>query len=664
MKKPISRILIINDEKLILREFVKGLNAAAKSMENPFGIIFSGVTTAHEALQSIEQDGDIQALVVDDRLYTLKNTAKHARDLQMTALDLVQKITYFRPGLNIYILIAQEQEDEVVDALFSETVDGYFYREERDYRGMYRILNAQLQEKARTPFYDQLKNYVLMAKDAWHTPGHSSGDSLRDSPWVSDFYEFIGEHIFRADLSVSVPMLDSLMEPTGVIAEAQKIASKAFGAQRTFFATNGTSTANKVIFQTLLAPGNKLLLDRNCHKSVHHGVVLSGAHPIYLDSSVNKKFNIYGPVPKQTLFDAIEKHHDAQALILTSCTYDGLRYDLPPIIQAAHAKGIKVIIDEAWYGFARFHPAFRPTALEAGADYATQSTHKVLSAFSQSSMIHVNDPDFNEHIFRENFNMHTSTSPQYSMIASLDISRKQIVLEGYKLLSRTLELAKELRAQINSTGVFQVLELSELLPDEIKQDNIQLDSTKVTLDISRCGFTVEELIQELFERFNIQVEKSTFNTLTLLLTIGTTRSKVSRLYDALMRIARENRAPRRLYQVLEPPHFTELKYLPRDAFYCGGELVPLLDEQDKVNPNLNERVCADQITPYPPGIPVLVPGQMITKEVIQYLANMLRSQKRIEVHGIIYDGYLPCLRILTIPEEKNLKKLVSVDNYK
>jgi len=633
-------------------------------MENPFGIIFSGVTTAYEALQSIEQDGDIQALVVDDRLYTLKNTAKHARDLQMTALDLVQKITYFRPELNIYILIAQEQEDEVVDALFSETVDGYFYREERDYRGMYRILNAQLQEKARTPFYDQLKNYVLMAKDAWHTPGHSSGDSLRDSPWVSDFYEFIGEHIFRADLSVSVPMLDSLMEPTGVIAEAQKIASKAFGAQRTFFATNGTSTANKVIFQTLLAPGNKLLLDRNCHKSVHHGVVLSGAHPIYLDSSVNKKFNIYGPVPKQTLFDAIEKHHDAQALILTSCTYDGLRYDLPPIIQAAHAKGIKVIIDEAWYGFARFHPAFRPTALEAGADYATQSTHKVLSAFSQSSMIHVNDPDFNEHIFRENFNMHTSTSPQYSMIASLDISRKQIVLEGYKLLSRTLELAKELRAQINSTGVFQVLELSELLPDEIKQDNIQLDSTKVTVDISRCGFTVEELIQELFERFNIQVEKSTFNTLTLLLTIGTTRSKVSRLYDALMRIARENRAPRRLYQVLEPPHFTELKYLPRDAFYCGGELVPLLDEQDKVNPNLNERVCADQITPYPPGIPVLVPGQMITKEVIQYLANMLRSQKRIEVHGIIYDGYLPCLRILTIPEEKNLKKLVSVDNYK
>lgn len=658
MKKPVSRVLVINDEKLVLKEFIKGLNAAAKSIENPFGIVFSGVTTACEALESVEQDGDIQALLIDDKLYSLNDKNGHACDLQMTALELIQKISALRPELNIYVLIAQEQEGEVVDALFSETVEGYFYREEQDYRGIYRILNAQIQEKARTPFYDQLKHYVLMAKDAWHTPGHSSGDSLRDSPWVSDFYEFIGEHTFRADLSVSVPMLDSLMEPTSVIAEAQRLAARAFGARRTFFATNGTSTANKVIFQTLLAPGNKLLLDRNCHKSVHHGVILSGAHPVYLDSSVNKKFNIYGPVPKKTLFEAIEQHGDAQALILTSCTYDGLRYDLPPIIQAAHAKGIKVIIDEAWYGFARFHPAFRPTALEAGADYATQSTHKVLSAFSQSSMIHVNDPDFNAHLFRENFNMHTSTSPQYSMIASLDVARRQAVMEGYKLLARTLELSRELRARINATGVFQVLELADLLPDELQNDNIQLDPTKVTVDISRCGLTVEELIQELFEHYNIQVEKSTFNTLTLLLTIGTTRSKVSRLYDALMRIARKNRAPRRIYRTVEIPRFTALKFLPRDAFYCGGELTPLVDEKDSINPDLVERVCADQITPYPPGIPVLVPGQVITHEITRYLVGMLHAQKRIEMHGIVYDGYLPCIRVLTAEEEKSLKRLV------
>jgi arginine decarboxylase len=288
MRKPVSRILVINDETLVLRELIKGLNAAAKSLDNPLGIVFSGVTTARDALKAIEEDGDIQAVIVDDTLYTLKSESGNHRVLQMSALELVQRVTRFRPELDVYVLIAQEHEDEVVDSLFTEAVDGYFYREERDYRGMYRILNAQLQERADTPFYDALKSYVFMAKDAWHTPGHSSGDSLRDSPWVSDFYEFMGEHVFDADLSVSVPMLDSLMEPTGVILEAQKMAAKAFGARRTFFATNGTSTSNKVIFQTLIAPGEKLLLDRNCHKSVHHGVVLSGAHPVYLDSSVNR----------------------------------------------------------------------------------------------------------------------------------------------------------------------------------------------------------------------------------------------------------------------------------------------------------------------------------------------------------------------------------------
>jgi arginine decarboxylase len=653
--KPVSRILVVNDEHLVLREFVKGLNAAARSLDNPLGIAFTGVTTAREALAEIERDGDLQAVLVDDTLYTLKN-GKEA-EAEMSALELVQRITRFRPELDVYILIAQEKEDDIVDALFAEAVDGYFYREERDYRGIYRILNAQIQERAHTPFYDQLKNYVWMAKDQWHTPGHSSGESLRGSPWVNDFYEFMGEHVFDADLSVSVPMLDSLMEPKAVIAEAQAKAGKAFGAKRTFFATNGTSTANKVIFQTLIAPGEKLILDRNCHKSVHHGVVLSGARPVYVDAALNRKYGLYGPVPKTALLNAIKKNPDAQALIITSCTYDGLRYDLPPIVEAAHAKGIKVIIDEAWYGFARFHPAFRPTALEAGADYATQSTHKVLSAFSQASMIHVNDPDFREHLFRENFNMHTSTSPQYALIASLDISRKQAVMEGYKLLTRTLDLAKEIRQLINSTKVFRVLELEDLLPAEVRNDGIRLDPTKVTIDISGCGYTVEDLQKVLFERYNVQVEKSTFNTLTLLLTIGTTRSKVSRLYDALMRIAREGRPPRRLVQTPDIPAFTQLKFLPRDAYYCGGELLAVFDEKERVNRSLGGRICADQIVPYPPGIPVLVPGQLITSAIAGYLGDLLRSTKRMEMHGVVHEGYVPCIRVLKPEEQKGLRPL-------
>jgi arginine decarboxylase len=664
MSKPVSKVLVINDEPLILRELLKGLNAAARSLDNPFGITFIGALTAKEGLALIERDGDVQTAIVDDKLYAVQDTRKRRnghkespRNLQVSALKLVQRITSLRPELDIYILIEKEKEDQVVDALFAEAVDGYFYREERDYRGMYRILNAQIAERARTPFYDALKAYVLAAKDAWHTPGHSSGDSMRGSPWVNEFYDFMGEHVFDADLSVSVKALDSLMEPTGVIAESQQMAAKAFGARRTFFATNGTSTANKVILQTLIAPGEKLLLDRNCHKSVHHGVVLSGARPVYLDSSVNRKYGVFGPVPKRTILKAIEDHPDAQLLVLTSCTYDGLRYDLKPIIEAAHAHNIKVLIDEAWYAHARFHPALRPTALEAGADYATQSAHKTLSALSQAAYIHVNDPTFNEHIFRENFNMHTSTSPMYSMIASLDVSRKQSVLEGYKLLQRTLMLADELREQINSTGVFRVLELEDLLPEEVRDDSIRLDPTKVTVDISSCGMTVDDLQSELYTRFNITVEKSTFNTLTLLLTIGTTRSKCSRLYDALMRIAREKRAPRRLYRTPDLPPFTELVSLPRDAYYATGELVTLLDENDQLNGKLAGRICCDQIVPYPPGIPVLVPGQRITPNIVDYLVRYLRVQNKVELHGVVYQGYVPSIRVLMDSEERKLARI-------
>ena len=534
---------------------------------------------------------------------------------------------------------------------------GYFFRQEKDWRGIFRILQAQIAERARTPFFDALRSYVASAKDAWHTPGHFNGDALRGSPWVDEFYRFMGENVFTTDLSVSVKALDSLMEPTGVIAEAQQMAARAFGARRTFFATNGTSTANKVVLQTLLSPGDTLLLDRNCHKSVHHGVILSGASPVYLDSSVNTRYGIFGPVPCKTILAAIARHPEARLLALTSCTYDGLRYDLAPVIEAAHRRGIKVLIDEAWYGHARFHPDLRPTALEAGADYVTQSMHKTLSAFSQASMLHVNDPALDEHLLRENFNMHTSTSPMYSMIASLDVGRRQAVMEGYKLLQGAIAISAELRERIDATGAFRVLTLRELLPPEVRGDNVRLDPTKITIDISACGLTVDELRDELTQRFNITVEKSTFNTITLLLTIGTTRSKALRLCDALRRLARERRAPRRLYRVPTLPAFTSLQCLPRDAYYSAGELVPLFDGRDQPNRALVGRVCADQIVPYPPGIPVLVPGQRIGAEVVEFLARTMRAQREVEVHGIVAQGYVPAVRTLTAAEARRLGAL-------
>ena len=639
---PVSRVLIVSNDARWQAAVLAGLNAAAARLHNPLGLCFAGVACSRDALAQVAHDGELQFVLLDKGM--------KEQGLTQPAVELANQISALRPELSLYILLQDDDEKGLMETLASHAVDGYFYRDEQDFHGWFRILAAELAEKSATPFYDRLKLYVSMAKDSWHTPGHSGGDSFKNSPWVGDFYDFVGEEMLRADLSVSVPMLDSLLHPTGVIADAQTLAAKAFGARKTYFATNGTSTSNKVIFQTLLAPGDKLLLDRNCHKSVHHGVILSGALPLYLDSSVNRHYGIFGPVPKQVIIDAIAANPDARVLILTSCTYDGLRYDLPPIIAAAHAAGIKVVVDEAWYGHARFHHALRPTALESGADYVTQSTHKVLSAFSQASMIHVNDPAFDEHLFRENFNMHASTSPQYNLIASLDVARKQAVTEGFRLLDRALKLAQELRQKINSTGAFRVLELEDLLPQSVCGDGIRLDPTKLTVDISQAGYSADELQRALFERFNIQFEKSTFNTITLLLTVGTTRSKVSRLFDALLRLAKEQRPPRLLGRMPEIPGFTRLACLPRDAFYETGERLPLFDDEGRANPQLTGRVCCDQIVPYPPGIPVLVPGQVIDDGIIAFLARLLKTQKRIEMHGLDEEGGEYRVRVLTPAE--------------
>jgi arginine decarboxylase len=647
----VSHVLVVSADELLRERVVSGINAAAARLDNPHGLAALGVGAGDEALAAVLAVGEVQIVLVDHGdSRQAGEPAATPKSPNRAAVLTAQRVIELRPELSLYMMLEDDDTKLLVEALASDAVDGYFFRDEQDFGGWFRILAAEVAQKSDTPFYDRLREYVALAKDSWHTPGHGGGDSFKGSAWVGDFYDFVGEEMLRADLSVSVPMLDSLLHPTGVIAQSQRLAAKAFGARQTYFATNGTSTSNKVIFQTLLTPGAKLLLDRNCHKSVHHGVILSGARPIYLDSSVNQQFGIFGPVPRATLLSAIERHADARVLILTSCTYDGLRYDLRPIIDAAHKVGIKVVVDEAWYGHARFHPELRPTALECGADYVTQSTHKVLSAFSQASMIHVNDADFDEHLFRENFNMHASTSPQYNLIASLDVARKQAVMEGYRLLDRSLKFARELREKINSTGAFRVLELEDLLPAEVRNDGIRLDPTKLTIDISASGFSADELRDALIERFNIQVEKNTHNTLTLLLTIGTTRSKVSRLFDAMLRLAKERRAPRTYARVPQAPGFSRLACLPRDAFYETGERLPLIDENGQPNAELSGRVCCDQIVPYPPGIPVLVPGQVVEPGVVAFLARLLQTQKSIDLHGLALIDAAFHVRVLTHSE--------------
>lgn len=598
-------------------------------------LTFSGLEDLdgpHGLLTKVAADGLIQCVVLDAA--TLKSPQ-----------DLVACIRSQRSEIDVFVAIPAGQAPTDDRA---ELVD----RDDTRAEILLRRLRRAISKRASTPFADTLREYVEGARDAWHTPGHSSGDGLRESPWVADFYRMMGEHVFNADLSVSVQELDSLLDPSHVIHAAQDLAADAFGAKHTFFVTNGTSMANKVIVQHVLGSAGKMLVDQACHKSVHHAAIMSGVDPVYLPASVNSAYGLYGPVSKQSIEKAIDAHPDARLLVLTSCSYDGFYYDLAPIIQRAHDAGMKVLVDEAWYAHGYFHPQLRPCALECGADYVTQSTHKMLSAFSQASMIHVADPQFNESRFREHLNMHTSTSPQYGLIASLDVARKQMSMEGFSRLDRCIGYAQELRTGIAATERFRVLELDDMLPRELLNDGVRLDPTKLTIDVSGAGCSARALQKALYKKHSIQLEKITHNTLSVLVTLGTTQSKVLRLLNALRSLARElsgsaqqSTAPSVL------PAIGDVVISPRVAFFGASDNLPLSDDSHGVNQALVGRVSADQLVPYPPGIPVLVPGQRISEDVLHYLLDLYHADSGIELHGLMKHDGRPMLRVTAAADE-------------
>lgn len=608
------------------------------------GLNVVAARTFEEACALLRKDGAIHVVLTE---WELPRSAAPSSGT-IHGPDMLREFLKLRHEINLFLLTDEKSGPGVTAG---GLLNGYFFKGDQDWDDVVnKVKNEVISSKNRAPFFEKLVEYANSTRDSWHTPGHASGYSVNNSPWMQDYYDFFGPNLFRSDVSVSVPMLDSLLHPTGVIKEAQELAARAFGARYTFFSTNGTSTSNKILIQTLLKPGDAILLDRNCHKSVHYGVVLAGAEPIYLMPSVNNSYGIFGPVPKKRIFDAMDKalaaKKNVKALILTNCTYDGLTYDIAHIVEEAHRRGIKVIIDEAWYGYAMFHPDFFPCAMQAGADYSTQSTHKTMSAFSQASMIHVNDPDFEriQDFFMENFNMHTSTSPQYPMIASLDAARKQMVMEGYSLLSRTLELSRSLREAINSLKKFRVLGLDDLISDELRNelDHVRLDPTKLTIDVSKSGFSSREVERLLLTKHNIQIEKSTFNTLTVLITIGATRSKLNRLYLALENIESMSGNFEHADGVLKDFRLalSPIRFKPRYAFYCDGELLPLRQSIGKVSTVM--------IVPYPPGIPLLVPGQTVTEEIVSAL-QMYRDH-HVEIHGL-NDGMI---KVMTPAEEESL----------
>jgi len=305
----------------------------------------------------------------------------------------------------------------------------------------------------------------------------------------------------------------------------------------------------------------------------------------------------------------------------------------------AHAKGIKVFIDEAWFAYSLFHPRFRYySAIDSGADYITHSAHKVVSAFSQASYIHVNDEDFDEDFFREIYSIYTSTSPKYQIIASLDVCHKQLEMEGYKIINNLLASVQELKEHVDRFKRIRILDensMAEIFP-HFKEDNLGHDPLKIMVDFSACDYSIQEIHRFLNDEIGLEIEKYTQSTMLVLLTLGGTKSKVVRLFNALKKLdegkVQMSKAKSKKNQLINVPKI-DLAMLPSEAFFGRREAVGIEDSEN--------RVSAGLITPYPPGIPAIVPGQKITKEHIQYINQV--KQSGITIQGM-FDGeiYVLC----------------------
>ena len=442
---------------------------------------------------------------------------------------LARTLAKIRPELDLYLMTEISVED--LAGRLSHHFRRIFHAREGSLELHLSILDG-VAARYRSPFFSALRDYSHRPTGVFHALPISHGKSIVNSHWIRDMVDFYGLEIFLAETSATCGGLDSLLEPTGPLREAQQLAAKTFGSRQTYFVTNGTSTANKIVVQAIVQPGDIVLVDRNCHQSHHYGLMLAGAMVTYLEAYPLNQYSMYGAVPlteikRQLLaLRRAGKLDRVKMLLLTNCTFDGIVYDVGRVMEECLAIKPDLIFlwDEAWFAFARFHPVSRPRtamraartlaeqlrlpesrqrydaqaeelgAIDAADDevllerrltpdpararvrvYSTQSTHKTLTSLRQGSMIHVWDQDFGQKVeatFHEAYMTHTSTSPNYQILASLDLGRRQAALEGFELVQKQIENAMRLRDAVDHhpllSKYMRCLTTADLIPAEYR----------------------------------------------------------------------------------------------------------------------------------------------------------------------------------------------------
>lgn len=666
-------------------------------------------------------------------------------------VTLAQMIKRIRPELDIYLLTDRAVEKLAGDPAAS-MIRRVFYEVEELMEVHLNILEG-VGERFATPFFDNLKRYASRPISTFHALPIARGKSIIKSNWIHDMGEFYGQNLFLAETSATTGGIDSMLEPTGNIKVAQEKFARAVGADHVFFVTNGTSTSNKMVYQAVTKPGDIVIADRNCHKSHHYGMVLSGAQPLYVEAFPMTEYSMYGAVPLRTIKKALldlkaEGRLDrVKMLTLTNCTFDGHVYNTRRVMEECLAikPDLLFLWDEAWFGFARWTPILRPrtglgaaAAIEEWRDspealaayekqvaeigeeldpadaslldrrlvpdprkirlrvYETNSVHKSMSSLRQGSIVAVRDEDYSHHVsaFREAVFIHASTSPNAQIIASLDVARRQMELEGYELVMKAIELALVIRREISAHPIiskyFRVLGADDMVPAEfrasgfqdfltpgsswvtavnsVRDDEFFLDPTRLTLVCGTAGFDGTSFKGLLASKYNIQLNKTSRNSVLLQSNINNTRSDVALLIKVLLEISQgiearladggESEAASFAAKVKslmtdvpdlpnfsrfhdsyrEDPNSVTLEGDMRGAFFAaydesGCEYIPLMDKRiDERLANGPEMVSANFVIPYPPGFPIMVPGQVIDAGTIGFMRKLDVK----EIHG--YNG--------------------------
>ena len=458
-------------------------------------------------------------------------------------------------------------------------------------------MERSLQKRA--PIYEALERFRRNRVVPFDVPGHKHG---RGNP---ELVELLGERCVSIDVNSMKP-LDNLCHPVSVIKEAEELAADAFGAEHAFLMVGGTTSAVQTMILSCCKKGDKIILPRNVHRSAINAMVLCGAKPIYVNPDVDQRLGISLGMKRADVERAIEENPDAVAVFVNNPTYYGVCSDLKAIVKMAHEKGMKVLADEAHGTHFYFGNNLPVSAMEAGADIASVSMHKSGGSLTQSSFL-LTGKGMHPGYIRQIINLTQTTSGSYLLLSSLDISRRNLALRGEESFRMVTELAEYARKEINQIGDYYAFGREMVNGDSI----FDFDPTKLsihTLDIGLAGIEVYDILRD---EYDIQIEFGDLGNILAYLSIGDRIREVERLVSALAEVRRRFGKPDAAGLMRQEYIDPQVVLSPQDAFYAEKQSLPLEESAG--------HVCSEFVMCYPPGIPILAPGERITPEIVRYI---------------------------------------------